>query len=124
MKKLLYAAIAAIALIALPSCVSDVLENYDMELLGSWQGEAYSAYMDGKPFGEPSVYVLTFTSSTFSYSIDGEQIYKGDYYWGENGDKYYMWDGNAIFYMIEGDTMTTLGANGSILYGWPKTFTR
>lgn len=131
MKKI-FMAIAAIATaILFISC--DKGENgssIDKELIGNWEGYKYTAYIDGKPVGDPVTVTFSFTESRFVWKEAGNTVVSSPYVCGVNENKYFQWTegdtsgGDAIFYSISGNTMTITGANGSILFGLPKTMTK
>lgn len=131
MKKIFMAIAAIAAAILFISC--DKGENgssIDKELIGNWEGYRYTAYIGGKPVGDPVVVTFSFTESRFVWKQAGETKVDSPYVCGVNGNKYFQWTegekagGDAIFYSISGNTMTITGANGSIIAILPETMTR
>lgn len=131
MKKIFLAIAAIAAAVLFVSCGKDEeASSFDKELVGTWEGSKYTAFIDDKPVGDPVTVTFSFTDSQFVWKVDGSIVVDSPYICGVNGNKYFQWTkgdragGDAIFYSISGKTMTITGANGSILLSLPKTMTK
>ncbi|MCQ2329065.1 MAG: hypothetical protein MJZ93_00715 [Paludibacteraceae bacterium] len=130
-----YALITLLSIVFCVSCKIDESKNpvnsNDTALLGTWEGSAYTSYMGGEPYGDPMVVTFEFTPERFVWKNDGQVVVSSHYSCDRTSQgKYFKWTegdtsgGDAIFYEINGNTMTINGANGSILMGLPKTMTK
>lgn len=123
-------AVAAMTIFASCDKEDNNESSVDKDLIGNWEGQRYTMYIDSKPAGDPETVTFSFTESKFVWTADGTVKISSPYVCGVNGNKYFQWTegdttgGDAIFYSISGNTMTIISANGSILFSLPKTMTR
>ena len=122
MKKLLQAfIILSVMMFAFTSCGDD---NVDKSLIGQWVGTCTVTT-------PPSEVVLTFTRSHFSLTMDGSVRINSPYTaeTASTGEKFIRWTegtggGDAVYYSVNGKTLSILGGNGSDILLFPKTLTK
>lgn len=113
-------AIAAVILSVLSSCSKDI----DRSLLGQWEGVCTAL--------TPSRQVtLTFTEKNFTLTMDGENRLNTPYTCNitSDGERYISLaesggGGEAIYYVVNGKTLSITGGNGTNILMFPKTLTK